>query len=129
VESIGTIVHQVVGDTEEAVASMERNAELTQHGLESIRRANESTTLITQSNQEMLEQILAIDTAAESIKVHSGEIADNMKQVSDNTQQNSDAVGHVSAASQENRAGAESLAEIVEQIRELSERLNQVVQG
>lgn len=35
----------------------------------------------------------------------------------------------MSAATQENRAGTESLAEIVEKIKGLSEELNKVVQG
>ena len=52
-----------------------------------------------------------------------------MKLISDNTQQNCNAVEHVSAATQENSAGTESLADIVERIKELSEQLNKVVQG
>ena len=50
-----------------------------------------------------------------------------MKQISNNTQLNCNAVEHVSAATQENSAGTEGLAEIVEQIKGLSEQLNKVV--
>ena len=42
---------------------------------------------------------------------------------------NCTAVEQVSAATQENSAGTESLANIVEQIKELSEQLNKVVQA
>lgn len=126
VESIGTIVHQVVKNTEEAVVAMERNVLLTQNGMDSIQKANESATFITSSNEEMIGQILSIDEAAEVIRAKSAEVADGMKQISDNTQLNCQAVEQVTAATQENTAGAESLSEIVEQIKELSQKLNQV---
>lgn len=129
VESIGTIVHEVVGNTEEAVTAMEKNAAYTQSGMESIRKANESAAVITSSNEELAGQIHEIDKAAEVISIKSGEVADNMKQVSRNTMLNCNAVEQVSAATQENSAGTQSLAAIVEQIKELSEKLNLVVKG
>lgn len=129
VGNIGSIVHQVVNNTEEAVKAMDENVLYTQNGMESIRKANESATLITASNEELEKQIHSIDKVAEMIKVSSDEVSDNMKQISNNTQQNCSAVEHVSAATEENRAGTESLADIVEQIRDLSEQLNKVVQG
>lgn len=129
VESIGCIVHQVVNNTEEAVKAMEENVLFTQSGMESIRKANESTTLITESNEELEKQIHSIDEVAEMIKRSSDDVAVSMKQINDNTQENCNAVEQVTASSQENAAGTESLAEIVEQIRMLSEQLNKVVQG
>ncbi len=129
VENIGTIIHHVVKDTELAVSAMEQNVILTQNGMESIQQANKSSALIRVSNEEMVEKIFAIDEAAEEIKKKSNEVSDSMKQISSNTQQNCEAVGHVTVASQENRMGTESLVEIVEQIKVLSEKLNGVVQG
>ena len=129
VESIGSIVHEVVKNTEDAVRAMEQNALYTQKGMESIQKANESATIITSSNEELDGQIHEIDKAAEIIRGKSGEVADNMKQISNNTQLNCNAVEQVSAATQENSAGTESLAEIVEKIKGLSEELNRVVQG
>lgn len=129
VENIGTIVHEVVRNTEDAVVAMEQNVIFTQNGMDSIRKANESSTVITASNGELAQQIHEIDKAAEIIREKSSEVADNMKKISNNTQQNCSAVEQVSAATQENSAGAESLAEIVEQTKVLSEKLNQVVQG
>lgn len=129
VENIGTIVHEVVRNTEDAVVAMEQNVIFTQNGMDSIRKANESSTVITASNGELAQQIHEIDKAAEIIREKSSEVVDNMKKISNNTQQNCGAVEQVSAATQENSAGAESLAEIVEQIKVLSEKLNQVVQG
>lgn len=123
VESIGAIVHEVVQNTESAVKAMEKNVLSTQNGMESIKKANESSTLITASNKELAEQIHAIDKVAEIIREKSDEVSVGMKQISDNTQQNCNAVEHVTAATQENTAGTESLAEIVEQIKGLSDEL------
>ena len=128
VESIGSIVRQVVNNTEEAVKAMEENVLFTENGMESIRKANESATLITASNEELEIQIHSIDEVAQEIKQSSDEVADSMKQINDNTQQNCNAVQQVTASTQENTASTERLADIVEQIRILSEKLNHVVQ-
>lgn len=129
VENIGAIVREVVKNTEEAVDAMEQNATYTQNGMESIQKANESTTLITSSNEELSAQIHQIDKAAEVIREKSDEVAAAMKQISDNTQSNCNAVEQVTASTQESSAGTQSLVEIVEQIKGLSEKLNKVVQG
>ena len=129
VESIGSIVHQVVNNTEEAVKAMEENVLFTKSGMESIHKANESATLITKSNEELERQIHSIDEVAEVIKQSSDEVAESMKQINDNTQENCIAVEQVTASSQENTAGTESLTEIVEQIKVLSERLKVEVKG
>ena len=128
VEGIGTIVHQVVDNTERAVAAMEVNTGLTQSGLDNINKANDSTTMVSASNEEMVEQILSIKDAAEVIAQKSNLIADNMKQIRDNTQQNCGAVEQVTSASRANSEAATSLVGIVKQIEELSEQLSKVVQ-
>ncbi len=128
VESIGSIVHEVVENTESAVVAMEHNAAYTKDGLKSIQKANESTSLITSSNKELTQQIHAIDATAENIKEKSGEVSCSMKLISDNTQQNCSAVEHVTEATQENSIGTESLADIAESIKGLSQQLNEMVQ-
>lgn len=128
VESIGVIVRQVVAHTEAAVTAMEKNVKFTQNGMSDIQKANESSTLITTSNEELVEQIHAIDKAAEIIRAKSDEVAGSMDQISNNTQQNCSVVEDVTAATQENSAGIESLAEVVEQIKEVCQQLNQVIQ-
>lgn len=129
VESIGAIIREVVKNTEGAVSAMEQNAINTQNGMESIKKVNQSTGIITTSNAELAEQIHEIDKVAEILRVKSGEVAESMKKISHNTQENCSAVEHVTAASQENSAGTESLVNIVEQIKGLSETLNKVVQA
>lgn len=128
VENIETIVHEVVRNTEHAVAVMEQNVAYTQDGMESIQKAKESSDIITSSNGELALQIYEIDQTAGIIQAKSIEVSEGMERVSNNTQQNCNAVEHVTAATQENRAGTESLAEIAEQIKGLSEQLNKVVQ-
>lgn len=127
-EHIGMIVHDVVANTEKAVVSMEENVTYTQSGMESIRKANESTTTITTSNGELTKQIQEIDRMAEQIREKSEEVATAMTQISDNTQQNCAAVEHISGATQENCAGMYSLTGFVEHIKENVEQLNALVQ-
>ena len=127
-EHIGVIVRDVVGNTERAVASMEQNAIFTRSGMESIRKANESATTVTESNGELVKQIQEIDRMAEQIRERSGEVAEAMKKISCNTQQNCSAVEQISAATQENCAGMSSLSGFVEHIKENTERLNALVQ-
>lgn len=128
VENIGNIVHEVVRNTEHAVKAMDENVIYTKRGMESIQKANESSVIITSSNEELVGQVHEIDRVAENIRKRSGEVAGNMKQIRDNTQLNCSAAEHVSAATLENSAGTESLADIVEHIKGLSEELNKVVQ-
>jgi len=90
---------------------------------------NQKVKRNTLTNEELEQKIHSIDEMAGSIKNSSDEVAVRMKQINDNTQQNCVAVEQVTASSQENTAGTESLAEIVEQIRVLSEKLNDVVRG
>ena len=127
VENIGTIVRQVVNNTDNAVRAMDENVQLTQNGMESIRKANESTILITSSNQELSQKIHSIDSVAKEIRESSDDVAVGMKQINRNTQQNCIAVEQVTAATQENSAGTESLAAIVDQIQTLSQKLNHVI--
>lgn len=127
VENIGAIVGVVVKNTEAAVTAMEKNELYAQKGTEMIQKANESSTLITSYNEELAGKIHDIDNTANIIMGRSGEISDSMKQISGNTQQNCDAARNVSSDTQENTAGTERLVEIVEQIKELSEQLNNVI--
>ena len=129
VENIGSIIRLVVSNTEEAVKAMEKNVSFTESGMESIRLANESAILIAASNVELEKQIHAIEKIAETIKESSDEVADSMKQINDNTQKNCSAVEQVTASSQENAAGTQGLAEIVDKISVLSNQLNEVVNG
>ena len=127
-EHIGAIVREVVKNTEEAVASMEKNVAYTQNGMESIRKANESATTVTVSNGQLAGQIHEIDKMAEMIREKSAEVATAMDTITANTQKNCMAVEQISAATQENSAGMVCLSEFVEQIRESSEQLNALVQ-
>lgn len=127
VENIGEIVAVVVENTEAAVSAMEQNEIYARKGTEDIQKANESSTMITSYNKELIGKIHDIDSNARVIKERSDELSDSMKLISSNTQQNCEAVESVSLHTQKNTDGIERLAEIVEQIRGLSEQLNKVI--
>lgn len=127
VESIGSIVNEVVKNTEEAVEAMEQNELYARRGTENIQKANESSAQITSFNEELIGKIHDIDNTAKIIQKKSGEFSDGMEQISSNTQQNCEAVQNVSSDTQENTVGTARLAEIVGQIKELSEQLNKVI--
>ena len=127
--NIGNIVNQVIQKTEEAVSAMEQSASLTEKGMASIKEAGESAALITTSNQEMSVQVDSMEKISGIVRERSHEVAKGMNQVSENTQKNFSSVEQVTAATEENRAGTVSIAEFVEQIKELSEQLNEEMQS
>lgn len=129
VENIAEIISEVVKNTERTVKAMEANTIQTQAGLDRIKKANESTILITASNKEMTDQIVSIDKAAEEIRENSTEASEQMEQIQRNTTKNCSAVEQVTAATQENGTGIESLSQIVDEIKELSEQLNAVMKN
>ena len=123
VENIGSIVNEVVHNTEKAVSVIEQSAKLTQAGMESIQEAGSSTAVITASNLEMSGQIIEMEKTTESIRGKSSEVAKSMEQVNNNTRNNHSAIEHVTAATQENSAGVEEIERMVEQIKELADKL------
>lgn len=127
VENIGDILKQVVTNTEKAVDAMEQSAGLTKVGMESIKNAGDSAAIITDFNGKMSEQIISMDKIANMVGEMSGEIATGMEQISTNTHQNYSAIEQVTAATEENSAGTESIVNMVDQIRELADVLEQVV--
>lgn len=127
VENIGAIVHEVVQNTERAVNAMEKSVDATKAGKDNIKKANESSLIITASNAELVEQIRAIHETAGVIQRETEEVADGMRKISGNTQRNTDAIEQVTAAAQENTASTENLAELVIQVKGLSEQLTEVV--
>lgn len=129
VEDIRIIVNQVVGNTEEAVTAMENSARLTQMGMESIKEAGVTTSLITKSNNEMSGKIISMDKIAETVNERSREVSVSMDQVNENTRQNYNGIEHVTAATQENSAGTESIAQMVTSISRMAEEMEKVVRG
>lgn len=127
VDNIEKIVNEVAKYTEDAVNAMEQNTLFTQTGMESIRRANESSAVITASNGELAQKIYAIDRSADEIRSKSDEVAESMKKISVNTVQNCTAAEQVTASTKENSAGTTNLAKIVENIQLLATKLNDVI--
>ena len=129
VDNIERIISEVTKYTEEAVSAMKQNADFTRTGMDSIRKANESSAVITASNGELAQKIYAIDRSAEEIRSKSSEILESMEKISANTAQNCEAAKHVTEVTRENSAGTADLAEIVKSIRSAAEQLNNVIAG
>lgn len=129
VDNIEKIISEVAKYTDDAVSAMEQNSGFTKTGMESIRKANESSSVITASNGELAQKIYAIDRSAEEIRVKSSEILESMEKISANTAQNCEAAKLVTEATRENSAGTADLAKIVEDIKSAAEHLNQVIAG
>lgn len=120
VDDIGEIVTESVQNTDGAVSVMEQSVRLTENGMRSIQEAGDSTSMITASNEQVTKQIMEMDKAVENIRIHSSEVASSMEQVNVNTRSNYRAIEHVTAAAQENSAGAKAIEDMVVRIRTLA---------
>lgn len=120
VDDIGKIVNESVRNTENAVNVMEKSVELTRAGMNSIREVGNSTSIITTSNSRMSQQIIEMDETVENIRRQSNKVAKSMGQVDLSTRSNYSAIQHVTAATQENRKGVESIENMVERIKDLA---------
>ena len=76
--------------------------------------------MITVSNEQMTKQIMEMDKTVENIRIHSSEVAASMEQVTVNTRSNYRAIEYVTAATQENSAGAQAIEDMVVRIRTLA---------
>lgn len=127
VDNIGRIVSVVINYTEAAVSAIEKNEMYAVKGSDDIKKVNESTSLITSYNEELIEKIHDIDYTAKIIREKSDEISGGMKMINANTRQNCEAVERVTSDTQKNTEGTCRLAAMVEQIKELSGQLNTVI--
>lgn len=123
-DSIGSIIREVVENTEAAVASMEQSAGLTKEGMVQIKEAGESTHTITNANKEMTGQIEEVDRITKLLLESEKQVAESMEQVNQNTEVNLLAVEHVTEATKGSSAGTKRLVEMVNQIREMAEQLS-----
>lgn len=120
VDDIGRIVTESVKNTDGAVSVMEQSVKLTETGMCSIQKVGDSTAMITGANDQMTRQIMEMDKTVEDIRIHSSEVASSMEQVNINTKSNYQAIEHVTAATQENSAGAQAIEDMVVRIRTLA---------
>lgn len=128
VESIGTIIRGVVDSTGEAVVAMDESVDLTQTGLKEIKEAEVSSNVIASSNTEMAEHINSMNEITKQVYQSGLNVKDSMNQVSQNTHKNLGAVEQVTAATQENSASIENIADMVSQINDIVKELNDIIQ-
>lgn len=123
VDEIGIIIREVVKNTEQSVISMGESVELTEEGSRQIKEAENSTNMITNSNEEMSAQICRLDEIAKQLLGEEKKVTDAMHRVHENTDISLHAVEQVTAATWESSRGAEKLVVLVEQVRNLAEQL------
>lgn len=124
VESIGTIIHEVVKNTEQTAATMEESVNLTMEGVAQIKDAEHSTARITQFNEDMAVKIEKMDEISQMVSSGEKNVAVAMDEISKNTMQNLDSVESVTLAAKDSSNVATQLVDMVSQIKELAERLN-----
>ena len=124
VENIGTIIHEVVKNTEETAVTMEESVNLTMEGVAQIKDAEHSTARITQFNEDMAIKIQKMNEISEVVSASEKNVAVAMDEISKNTMQNLDSVESVTLATKDSSTVATQLVGLVSQIKELAERLN-----
>lgn len=123
-DSIGSIIREVVDNTEAAVASMEQSAALTKEGMVQIKEAGESTHTITDANEGMTAQIEEVDRITKQLLESEKQVAEGMEQVNQNTEVNLLAVEHVTEATRGSSEGTKRLVDMVRQIQDMAECLS-----
>ena len=124
VENIGTIIHEVVKNTEATAVTMEESVNLTMEGVAQIKEAEHSTARITQFNEDMAVKIQKMNEISEAVSASEKNVAVAMDEISKNTMQNLDSVESVTLATKDSSTVATQLVGLVSQIKELAERLN-----
>lgn len=125
VNDIGSIIREVVKDTEESVIAMSNSKTLTENGVRQIKEAEKSTNTITTSNEEMSRQITQLDVIAKQILESGKQLAEAMHYVHNNTEINLQAVEQVTLATSDSSKGTEKLVEMVAEIQEMAEQLSE----
>ena len=125
VKEIESIIMRVVKDTQAAVETMKVSSGDTAQGLSNINRAAESTGVITASNRKMSEEIKRVAMISKEILKHEQMVTQAMESVRENTGRNLISVEHVMDVTGENSRGTQKLVDMVEDIRKVSDLLNE----
>ena len=125
VKEIESIIMRVVKDTQAAVETMKVSSGDTAQGLSNINRAAESTEVITASNRKMSEEIKRVAMISKEILKHEQMVTQAMESVRENTGRNLISVEHVMDVTGENSRGTQKLVDMVEDIRKVSDLLNE----
>ena len=127
VEDIGKIILDVIENVEQAVQSMNCNAELTQEGLELIKKAKASAEKLSKANTKINESIFKVNELSSEVESENHrvkEVVNNAYQTASTTMEE---IAKVQTATQDNYASIEELSAMVSSIESMAEALKNVV--
>lgn len=127
VGDISRIIEEVVDKTMEAVKSMEENANLVVTGMDYVKKAEDSTEMVTSASDAMSGKIEQINSVTKEVAGNSETIVgiiDNIDKISSSNLRD---LQVVSEASEAGLKDMDQLRELVNQIKNMSDELNSVM--
>lgn len=125
---IGVIISQVTENIAGTVTAIERSADLTRQGMESMEQMRRSAEQLNSSNAEISQNISGMTGVIADVTASGSNVSAKLADVSRNIERNCGAVQHVAAAIQENSAGTENLRSMVGDIKIMSEELKKLAE-
>lgn len=126
-DNIALLIQKVVGDTMEAVKSMDYNAQLVENGLELVIKANQSSNDVTASIEKMNEMAVSIADLSETVAGSGDRIHRAVEGINKHTVESMDRLEGILKASEEQMVSMREVAAGVEVIDMTSEELLSVV--
>lgn len=126
-DNIALLIQKVVGDTMEAVKSMDYNAKLVENGLELVIKANQSSNDVTVSIEKMNEMAVSIADLSETVAGSGDRIHRAVEGINKHTVESMDRLEGILKASEEQMVSMREVAAGVEVIDMTSEELLSVV--
>ncbi len=126
-DNIALLIQKVVGDTMEAVKSMDYNAKLVENGLELVIKANQSSNDVTASIEKMNEMAVSIADLSETVAGSGDRIHRAVEGINKHTVESMDRLEGILKASEEQMVSMREVAAGVEVIDMTSEELLSVV--
>lgn len=126
---ISKIIEEVVSKTLEAVNSMEENSQLVLSGMDYVKTAETSTIQVTNASDEMSGKIEQIDTVTKEVAKNSETIVEIIGSIEEISEKNLDDLRIVSDAGERGLKDMERLNELVENIRNMSLELENLISG
>lgn len=123
---IGGIIAEVTENIRLTVAAMEKNAELTREGMNSMEQMRVSAEQISGSNETISHNIADMNRIIGEVAAYGSDVSEKLTSVSGNIESNCSSLQQVNAAIEENSAGTATLGFMVKDIKQMSEELEKL---
>ena len=127
VSNIAEIIEDVVENTSKAVIAIEESNNLSKAGILDVNNVEGASNEISQSNKQMIEEISGLHEIAKKIRQNSKEIKDQMNEMNLSMNDNFKNIEYVSTVTEESNTSTSVLVGIVDSIKNMSDKLNAVV--